>query len=65
MRPTVNGTEPICETHILDFSGDLYGKTVTVEFIKFIRGEQKFNSLDELTRQVQKDISEARKYINN
>lgn len=65
MRPTVNGTEPICETHILDFSGDLYGKTVTVEFIKFIRGEQKFNSLDELTKQVQKDIAEARKYINN
>lgn len=65
MRPTVNGTEPICETHILDFSGNLYGKNVTVEFIKFIRGEQKFNSLDELSKQVNKDISEAKRHINN
>ena len=65
MRPTVNGNEPICETHILDFCGNLYGRYATVEFIKFIRAEKKFNSLDELSKQVNKDISEAKRHINN
>lgn len=63
LRPTVNGSAPICETHILDFQGDLYEKDLTVEFIKFIRSEQKFSSLDELSAQVHRDIEEAKKYI--
>ena len=63
LRPTVNGKYPVCETHILDFNGNLYGKTVTVEFLKFLRSEKKFNSLDELTAQVHTDIDLAKKYI--
>ena len=62
-RPTVEGKFPICETHILDFSGNLYGTFVTVEFVKFIRGEQKFNSLEELTAQIQRDVEFAREYV--
>jgi riboflavin kinase/FMN adenylyltransferase len=62
-RPTVDGKFPICETHILDFSGNLYGKYVTVEFLKFIREEKKFNSLEELTAQVQRDMDIVRKII--
>ena len=65
IRPTVEGKEPICETHILDFCGDLYGKYVTVEFLKFLRSEKKFNSLDELSEQVMKDIETVKKYNNN
>ena len=64
IRPTVGGNEPICETHIIDFCGDLYGKYVTVEFLKFLRSEKKFNSLDELSKQVKKDI-EAVKALKN
>ena len=63
MRPTVNGKYPVCETHILDFNENLYGKTVTVEFLKFLRSEKKFNSLEELTEQVHTDINLAKKYI--
>ena len=65
MRPTVNGREPICETHIIDFSGDLYGKYLTVEFIKFIRPEKKFSSIDELSTQVHNDIDTVKQYIIN
>ena len=64
MRPTVNGKTAVCETHILDFSGDLYGKTVTVELLKFLRSEKRFSSLDELSSQVLSDIADAKKYIN-
>lgn len=60
LRPTVEGKFPVCETHILDFCGNLYGKYATVEFVKFIRPEKKFNSLEELTEQVQKDISDIK-----
>lgn len=65
LRPTVEGKGPICETHILGYKGNLYGKTVTVEFVKFLRSERKFNSLEELTAQVNKDIEEAKKYSSD
>ena len=63
MRPTVNGTMPVCETHIFDFNGNLYGKMITVEFLRFIRGERKFDSLNELTEQIEKDVNTAKKYM--
>lgn len=55
-RPTVNGKVLCAETHILDFSGDLYGKTLEIEFARFIRDERKFDSIDELRTQVINDI---------
>ena len=64
MRPTVEGKAPICETHILDFNGNLYGKTLTVEFLKFLRSERKFSSLTELTDQIKIDVENAKKYMN-
>ena len=58
IRPTVSNTEKaVLETHILDFDKDIYGKTIRVEFIKMLRREQKFNSVDELKKQIQSDIS--------
>ena len=51
------------ETHILNFDGDLYGKEVKVVFLKFLRPEMKFASLDELKEQMNKDTECARKYL--
>ena len=56
IRPTVNGSLLCVETHILDFDGDLYEKTLTVEFLDFIRPEQKFPSIDALAKQIKRDL---------
>jgi riboflavin kinase/FMN adenylyltransferase len=51
------------EAHILDFDRDLYGQTLTVEFISRLRDELKFNSVDALLTQIHADIDETRKLI--
>jgi riboflavin kinase/FMN adenylyltransferase len=48
------------EAHLLDFSGDLYGKQVRVAFHSFLRGERKFTGIDELKAQLQVDIAHTR-----
>jgi riboflavin kinase / FMN adenylyltransferase len=59
-RPTVNGLTQTIEVHLLDWTGDLYGKTLTVELEDFIRPEQRFSSLDELKTQIRVDCETAR-----
>lgn len=59
-RPTVNGLIQTIEVHLLDWSGDLYGKTLSVELEEFIRPEQKFASLDDLKAQIHADCETAR-----
>ena len=61
-RPTVTGTsgETTVEVHLLDFDGDLYGSTVTVEFVRRLREEKRFDSMDALRSQIGKDIEQAR-----
>ena len=55
-RPTINnGTDLSIEVHILDFQGDIYHQKMRIEFIDFLRPEEKFNSVDELILQMQKD----------
>lgn len=57
IRPTVSSTKKaVLETHILDFDKDIYGKTIKVEFLRMLRKEQKFNSINELKKQIQSDI---------
>lgn len=56
VKPTVGSDSVICETYILDYDGDLYGQTVTVGFNGFIRDERKFDSLDLLSGQIEKDV---------
>ncbi|MFP4453563.1 MAG: bifunctional riboflavin kinase/FAD synthetase [Desulfobacterales bacterium] len=51
------------EVHLLDFSGDLYGEKIRVNFIERIRDEEKFNSIDELTEQIKLDIRAARRIL--
>lgn len=58
-RPTVGGHEVRAESWILDFTGDLYGQYLTLQFHKFLRPEQKFGSLEELRAQIQLDAAQA------
>ena len=58
-RPTVEGHQVRAESWILDFDGDLYGKELTLSFHKFLRLERKFENLEELKAQIQKDAAEA------
>ncbi len=59
IRPTVSDNNiRSLETHILDFDKDIYGENIEVSFIKMLRAERKFNSIDELTKQINKDIKE-------
>ncbi|HEY9633120.1 MAG TPA: bifunctional riboflavin kinase/FAD synthetase [Coleofasciculaceae cyanobacterium] len=62
-RPTVNGTSLTVEIHLLDWSGDLYGQTLTVSLEQFLRPEQKFASLDALKSQIQADSEAARAFV--
>ena len=66
LRPTVDGSHRWLEAHLLDFpragdSSDLYGRTIRIEFLRRLRGEQRFAGLDELLAQIQRDIAAARK----
>jgi riboflavin kinase/FMN adenylyltransferase len=62
-RPTVGGTRALLEVHLLDFTGDIYGAHVNVNFLHKLRDEKRFDSLDELRRRMQEDISQARDYF--
>jgi len=55
-RPTFNGKKILLEVNIFNFSGNLYNKKLSVEFLKFIRGEKKFNGVDDLRNQIKKDL---------
>ena len=59
-RPTVNGTDPLLEVHLFDFDGDLYGRHLDVDFVARLRDEQKFESLDALVAQMNRDAAAAR-----
>jgi riboflavin kinase/FMN adenylyltransferase len=50
----------VLEVHLFDFDGDLYGIDVEVEFLRFLRGEKKFASVDELRDQIARDIAAVR-----
>jgi CRISPR/Cas system Type II protein with McrA/HNH and RuvC-like nuclease domain len=59
----INQTPLMVETHVFDFSEYLYGDTVEVEFLKFLRDEQRFNGVDALVAQIQKDCDLAREFF--
>ncbi len=63
-RPTVGGHQTRAESWLLDFNGDLYGKELTLEFYRFLRPERKFESLEELKREIQKDAAQTRRYFD-
>ncbi len=63
IRPTVGGTSPVLEVNIFDFKKEIYGKRIKVEFIKKIRDEKKFDSLEDLKIQIAKDVNTAKKQL--
>lgn len=64
LNPTVyDGGKVRCETHIVGYSGDLYGQKVKVSFCKYLRGEKKFASIDELSAAMKRDMRIAEEYI--
>jgi riboflavin kinase/FMN adenylyltransferase len=66
VKPTVErDIKPLAETHILDFSGDIYGKKISVEFIDFVRKEKKFSSLEELKTAIKNDTEKCRASLHN
>ena len=63
IRPTVGGTSPVLEVNIFDFKKEIYGKRIKVEFVKKIRDEKKFDSLDDLKKQIAKDVNTAKEQL--
>ncbi len=59
-RPTVCGVETLLEAHLFDFSGDLYGQEIEVEFVAKLRDEERFPDLKSLTVQMNRDAHDAR-----
>lgn len=59
-RPTVDNGPPLLESFVFDFAEDLYGREIEVFFVEFLRPEQKFASLDDLTAQIRDDEARAR-----
>ena len=61
LRPSVDQDQKLTvESFILDFNEDIYGEQIEVEFVKYLRGIHKFPDLEAVSKQVQKDIEEAR-----
>ncbi|PWG65150.1 bifunctional riboflavin kinase/FAD synthetase [Sediminicurvatus halobius] len=63
VRPTVNGRETLLETHLFDFSGDLYGRHLVVEFLAHQREELRFDDLEALRTQIARDAEQARDWF--
>ena len=60
VRPTVSRENAVTvETHLLDYTGSLYGRTVTLEFFDYLRPERRFDSMDELSEQIARDAARA------
>ncbi len=60
-RPTFNGKKILLEVHLFNFSGNLYNKYLTIEFLKFIRKEKKFKNVEQLKKQIKIDLLIAKK----
>ena len=64
IRPQFEPPKELLEPYFFDFSGDLYGQKIEVAFHHFLRGEAKFDSLDELTAQMEKDCAQAKRLLS-
>jgi riboflavin kinase/FMN adenylyltransferase len=64
-RPTFGKDELVLEVHLFDFTGDLYGRTLMVEFVEFIRGDEKFEGVEKLVARMQIDCQKARLILDD
>jgi len=62
-RPTFDAGLPLLETFLFDFSGNLYGKTLEIEFIAFVREDAKFRSAETLAAQIAEDCAKAKEIL--
>ena len=63
IRPTFDPPKELLEPHFFDFAEDLYGQRIEVQLIEWLRGEEKFASLDALTAQIARDCAHARQIL--
>ena len=65
-RPTFYDDQEhsLLEAYLLDFDGDLYGQDVAVQFVEHLRGEQRFDSVEELVAQMRRDCDRAREILD-
>lgn len=63
VKPTFGGGEVTIEAHLFDYSGDLYGKRLRVEFLERLRAEKRFGSANELSAQIARDLEAAREAV--
>ena len=64
-RPTFNGREQRIETHILDFSEEIYGERITIRFVDWIRGEERFESREALIEAMDRDKARGLEILSN
>jgi riboflavin kinase/FMN adenylyltransferase len=64
VRPTFGETEPTVETHVLKYSGDLYGRSVRLAFVQRLRDERRFEDVDALRAQIEADQRRAERLFN-
>ena len=64
VRPTFGLSNRLVEVFVMDFSEDIYGKTMGVEFIKKVRDQEKFDGLDELVKQINQDVDDCRQVLD-
>jgi len=61
VRPTFGrGRSLLVEAHLIDFSGDLYGETLRIAYLERLRGERRFDAVDDLVEQMHADVARAR-----
>ena len=65
IRPTFDGEKLLLETYLFDFSKDIYGMDIVVSFVEFIRDEKRFDSVDELKKQIDLDIDKTIKILGS
>jgi len=66
VRPTFGeNLHLLVEAFLLDFSGDLYGQEITVEFVERLRGEERFDDVDSLIAQMTRDVEAARELLGS
>ncbi|MCA6483983.1 MAG: riboflavin kinase, partial [Chitinophagaceae bacterium] len=63
--PTIDGKNRVIEVHLFDWNGSIYGQTIRVELLEFIREEKKFDSPDALRNQIKNDEQSAKAYLQS
>ena len=63
VRPTFGLTQRLVEVYVMDFSGDLYGQTISVDFVRKLRDQETFSDVDALVKQISQDVTDSREVL--